>query len=190
LDTNQKWIFGSIFIAGLVGTYIAPITHKTIVSELPPQWLAFQALFSAATSLIIGMIWKGRFRKTVTNGFVIFCISECFAGFLCGMYLCFYEFNAWVFAVVTLIYTNLITILVSKCIMTFKTKMWNERAREDYDNNLSIVISITCILGYGTALIAMPTIKTAMFLWGVSCIFDDIGWIVVYLKNKSVLKTE
>jgi len=189
LDKNQKWIFGSIFISGLIGTYIIPIIHKTIISELPAQWIAFEALFSAITSLIIGIIWKGKFRKSIIKNFVVFCIFECFAGFLCGMYLCFYEFNAWVFAIATLIYVNLITILVSKCIMAFKTKLWNERDRENYDNSLSIVVSITCIIGYGMALITMPSIKTAMFLWGISCIFDDIGWIVVYIKNREKFKS-
>ena len=30
----------------------------------------------------------------------------------------------------------------------------------------------------------MPSLKTAILLWGVGCIFDDIGWIVVYNKTK------
>ncbi len=189
LDSNQKWIFSSIFVAGLIGTYISPIMQKTIITELPPEWIAFEALFSAITSLVIGMIWKGKFRKSITQHFIVFCISECFAGFCCGMWLCFVSFNVWVFAIVTLIYVNLITMLVSKCIMTFKTKLWNERARENYDNNLSIIGSITCIIGFGTALFLMPSIKVAMFLWGISCIFDDIGWIVVYIRNKKQLKS-
>ena len=188
LDSNQRWIFGSLFVSGLIGTYIAPILQKTIITALPPEWIAFQALFSALTSLVIGMIWKGKFREKVTQNFILFCVSECFAGFLCGMWLCFVSFNVWVFAIVTLIYTNLITILVSKCIMAFKTKLWNERARENYDNNLSIIASITCIIGFGVALAFMPSIKVAMFLWGISCIFDDIGWIIVYIRNKKQLK--
>ena len=30
----------------------------------------------------------------------------------------------------------------------------------------------------------MPSLKTAILLWGVGCIFDDIGWIIVYNKTK------
>lgn len=188
-DSNQKWILSGLFASGLISSYIYPVIKKSMVTALPPEWIAFEALFSAITLLVIGIIWKGKFRKEVMNHFILFCIIECAAGFLCGMYLCFISYNVWVFAVATLIYTNLITILVSKCIMAFKAKLWQEKEREIYDNNSSIVSGITCIIGFGTALFAMPSLKLALFLWGICCIIDDIGWIVVYLNNKKELKS-
>ena len=72
--------------------------------------------------------------------------------------------------------------------MVFKSKMWNERAREIYDNNNSIVLGIVCVIGYLTALIAMPSLKVALFIWGICCIIDDIGWIYVYYKNRQKIK--
>ena len=74
--------------------------------------------------------------------------------------------------------------------MSFRSKLWNEKGREVYDNNNSVVGSIVCIIGYLTALLFLPSIKIATFLWGVGCIVDDIGWIIVYNKNKENLKDE
>lgn len=187
-DNNQKWLLLSMFAAGLLGTYISPAVTKAIISELPAEWIAFEALFSSIVGLFLGMMWRGKFRNGIINYFIIFCILECLAGFLCGMYLCFVKYNVWVLAITTLIYSNFITSLVGKCIMAFKTKLWPEKEREIYDNNISIVGGITCIIGFGVALIAMPTLKTALFMWGLCCIIDDIGWIIVYIKNKETLK--
>ena len=71
--------------------------------------------------------------------------------------------------------------------MVFKTKLWNEHEREVYDNNADIICGITCILGFGVALLFMPSFKTALLIWGTSCLFDNIGWGVVYMKNKKKL---
>ncbi len=71
--------------------------------------------------------------------------------------------------------------------MTFKSKLWPEKEREIYDNNLSIVSSITCIAGFGIALIVMPSLTTALFIWGLCCIIDDLGWIIVYNRNRKIL---
>ena len=43
---------------------------------------------------------------------------------------------------------------------------------------------IYCIAGYVCALLFMPSLKVAMFIWGLCCAIDNIGWLVVYHKNK------
>jgi len=189
-DKSQKLVLLSFFISGLISSYTYPIIQKSMITALPPEWIAFEALFSAIMILIFGMVWKGKFREKIINNFFFFCIIESIAGFLCGMYLCFIAYNAWIFAIATLIYASFITILVSKCIMYFKSKLWQEKEREQYDNNISIVGGITCIIGFGMALLTMPSLKVALFLWGISCIIDDIGWIIVYLDNNNVLKNK
>jgi hypothetical protein len=30
----------------------------------------------------------------------------------------------------------------------------------------------------------MPSLKVAMFIWGLCCGIDNIGWLVVYHKNR------
>lgn len=187
-DSNQKWLLLSMFISGLLATYISPAITKAIITELPAEWIAFEALFSSITGLFLGIIWQGKFRHNIIQYFIIFCICECLAGFICAMYLCFIHYNVWIFAIATLIYSNLITSLVGKCIMAFKAKLWPEKEREIYDNNLSIVGGITCIIGFTFALFIMPSLKVSLFIWGLCCIVDDIGWIIVYLKNKETLK--
>ena len=187
-DKNQRWTLSTLFIVGLLDAYVGPAISKAWVTELPAEWLAFQSLFMSICTLVIGMMWRGKIRKTALNYFMLLCITESLAGFLLGMYLCFIKYNVWVFAICSLIYTAFITNLVGKCIMAFKAKMWNEKEREIYDNNISIVAGIVCIIGFAMALIIMPSLKVALFLWGICCIIDDIGWIVVYYINRKQLK--
>ena len=104
------------------------------------------------------------------------------------MYLCFIQYNVWVFAISSLFYSNFITSLVGKCVMAFKAKLWPDKGREIYDNNLSIVAGITCIIGFLSALLFMPTLNIALFIWGLCCIIDDIGWVIVFIKNKNKLR--
>lgn len=188
-DKNQQYILTSMFISGLLVTYVSPAVTKAIITELPAQWLAFEALFSSACVLFIGMIWKGCTREYAIKFFSYLAVAESVIGFLLCMYLCFIQYNVWVFAIVSLIYSSFVSIFVGKCIMVFKSQLYNEKGRENYDNNASIVASITSILGYAVALFAMPSLKLALFLWGLCCIIDDIGWIIVYQKNKNKLKT-
>jgi len=188
-DDNQKWLLISLFVSGLLATYSSPPITKAVITGLPAEWIAFQAVFSSVCALVLGMIWKGAFRHNVIKYFTLFCISECTAGFLMSMYLVFIDYNVWVLAITELIYGNFICLLVGKCIMAFKAKLWLEKEREIYDNNQSIVSGITCISGFGIALIMMPSLNVALFIWGLCCIIDDFGWIIVYNKNKQILKT-
>ena len=163
-DSNQKWILLSLFISGLLITYTGPVIAKSIITALPAEWIAFQSLFSSISALIIGMMWQGRIRRKIIKCFFYFCIAESVIGCLLGMYLCFINYNVWLFAIVSLIYTNLITLFVEKCIMSFKPKLWNEKAREIYDNNVDITNGICCIIGFVCALLFMPSLKVGLFL--------------------------
>jgi len=188
-DKNQGPLLISLFLSGLIGTYINPAITKAIITELPAEWLAVQSLVMAISGLFIGMIWKGKIRGTAIKYFLYLAIAESICGCLLGFYLAFINYNVWVFAICSLFYTTFITSFVAKCVMAFKAKLWVEKEREIYDNNLSIVASIVCIIGYGLALTLMPKLNLALILWGVCCILDDIGWIYVYWKNQNILKT-
>lgn len=186
-DANQKWLLWTMAISGLLATYTSPILLKTVITDLPAQWIAIESVVLSITSLFIGMLWQGKARKKAINNFAKLAIIECTCTFLLAMYLCFIDYNPWVYGIGSLIYTSLIVIFVGKCIMCFKAKLWIEKDREVYDNNLSIVGGIVCVIGYLVALLAMPPLKLALFLWGFCCIFDDLGWIIVYFKNKEKL---
>jgi len=187
-DSNQKWLLVSLVISGLLITYAHPTLLKTIVSELPAQWLAFESLSVSICGLIIGVIWKGKVRTSAIKYFLWLAITESLCGFILGLYLAFINFNVWVFAIASLIYTNIISLFVGKCIMAFKAKLWVEKDREVYDNNYSIVSGIVCIIGYVFALFFLPSLQVSLILWALCCILDDIGWIIVYSKNKKALE--
>ena len=72
--------------------------------------------------------------------------------------------------------------------MAFKAKLWSDKDREVFDNNSSIVVGIVCVTGYFMALVALPSLKLSLFLWAICCVIDDIGWIIVYIKNIKILK--
>ena len=190
IDENQKWILIPAFVIGLVMTYTSPVLVKEIIGNLPSKWIAFQSLFSAGMSFLVGIIWKGNFRKGAIQRFVIFCIIESLAGFILGMYLVFISYSIWVYAIASLIYSTLVSEIVGKCILAFKSKLWNERGREKYDNNSSIVGCIVCLAGYTFAILFEPSVKTSVFLWGLCCLLDNLGWIKVYFKNKELLKID
>ena len=187
-DDNQRWILLSLFLSGLLITYIHPAIVKEVYSSLPAQWIAFESLASSIAGLIVGMLWKGSIRKGVTKHFLIFALTESILGCLLGLFLVFIHYDVWIFAIASLIYSAFITTFVGKCIMTFKAKLWLEKEREIYDNNNSIIGGFVCIVGFSLALFFMPSLKLALFIWSVCCIIDDIGWIIVYVKNKKDLK--
>lgn len=187
-DSNQRWILISLFLSGLLITYVHPAIVKEVYTNLPAEWIAFESLASSVAGLVVGMAWKGSIRKGVTKNFLIFAVSESVLGCLLGFFLAFIYYNVWIFAIASLIYSAFITTFVGKCIMTFKSKLWVEKEREIYDNNHSIVVGIVCIIGFSLALFFMPSLKAALVIWGLCCIIDDIGWILVYLKNKETLK--
>ena len=187
-DKNQKLLLISMCVSSLLITYTLPTLTKEIYSSLPAQWIAFQALFSSIVALLIGIIWKGYFRKAAMKYFMWFCIIESICGCLLAWYLCFINWNVWVYAIVSLIYGNFICTLVGKCVMAFKPKLWNDEAREVYDNNISIVGGICDIVGFAIALIFLPSLELSLFSWGLCCVIDDLGWIIVYNRNKEILR--
>ena len=183
-DKNQRWTLSTLFIVGLLYTYVQPAITKAWVTELPAEWIAFQSLAYSVCGLLIGMIWKGWVRRKAIQWFTILCIIESAAGFFVGMWLCFVEYDVWVLAIACLLYGTLISEFVGKCLMTFRPKLWTEHEREVYDNNNDVVCGIYCIVGYACSLLLMPSLQVAMFVWGLTCALDNIGWLVVYHKNR------
>ena len=188
-DSNQIWILTSLFLSGLLITYIHPAIVKEIYSSLPAEWIAFESLASSIAGLVVGILWQKTIRRGVIKYFLIFAVSESVLGCLLGLFLTFVYYDVWIFAIASLVYSAFITTFVSKCIMAFKAKLWIERERETYDNNQSIIAGIVCIIGFSMALLFMPSLKLAIFIWALCCIIDDIGWCIVYIKNKNELKT-
>lgn len=136
------------------------------------------------------MIWKGNFRKAVLRNFVWFAIVESVASFCLAMWLAFVAWNVWIYAIFSLLYVSLVSLTISRCIMVFKTKIWNEKSRELHDNTASIVKDLALVIGGLMAMLFCPSLKLALVLWGIACIVDDIGWVLTWFKLKDKLKED
>lgn len=190
VDDNQKWILIFSFITCLILAFTAPIINQTLYILLPTRWFAFSSLIGSVSGLLIGVIWKGSVREFAIKKFLIITISECLICFGIGIYMAFFNGNIWIYAITELIYTNLISRFVLKAQMYFKSKLWNGKKRENYDNNESIILYLSMIFGYLLAIIYVPTFTFSMFLFGFCCLIDDTGWIIVFIKNKQSLNKE
>lgn len=184
LDENQKWIALSYFILGTIFSFTSPTFIKEYGMNLPTQYFAAEAIVSAFSVLFVGMAWQGKIRAFATKHFIGFAVCESVIAFIVSLYLIFINYNIWILAISCMIYTNLISIFVGKCIMAFRTKIWNEEAREIYDNNNSIIGAFVCLFGYGAALFITPSIKTCVFIWGITCLLDNIAWCCLYYKHR------
>lgn len=180
VQKNQGLLLACSTVTGFLFCYISPRVEKEIISSLPAEFLSVQSLWWCLSALLIGIVWKGTTRETAIKYFTVLALTESFMGFCLGMYLVFVEYNVWVFAIGSLLYSSMVSIFVGKCIMCFESKLWQNREREDFDNTNSIVRGIVNCLGFGIAIFAMPPIKVAVFIWGVTCVIDDIGWIIIY----------
>ena len=187
LDRNQVYIFLSMFVCGLLSTYIFPVIIKDIYSKLPSSWIAFESLVGSVSGLLISVAWKNSIRHGAIKRFMGLVIAETICGVVLCAYLLFIDYNIWVLAVSQLVYTTFVTSFVGKCIMVFKSKLWNNESREHYDNNASIIAGLTCILGYSLAMFFEPSIKFALALWGIAYLVDDIGWAIAFWKNREQL---
>ena len=184
VQRNQGLLLSCSTITGFLFCYISAAIQKEVVSSLPAEFLSIQSLWWCFSALLVGIVWKGATRQFAIKYFSILAIAESVIAFFLAMYLVFVNFNIWVFAIGSLLYSSMVSIFVGKCIMCFESKLWQNREREDFDNTNSVVRGIVNCLGFGIAILAMPPIKVAIFIWGLTCIADDIGWIVVYLRNR------
>ena len=188
LQKHQGLLALTMFISVLLNAYFCPVLCKVSVSALPSQWLAFEGVWCCTVSLLIGMVWKGSFRKAVLKNFVLFAVVESVTAFCLAMWLAFVAWNVWIYAIFSLLYVSLVSLTISRCIMVFKTKLWNEKTRELHDNTASVVRDLALIIGGLMAMIFCPSLKLALVLWGIACVVDDIGWIITWLKLKDILK--
>lgn len=70
LQPYQGLLALSMFFSVMLQAYFGPMLCKTAVTALPAQWLSFETVWCCASSLLIGMAWKGKFRKVVLENFV------------------------------------------------------------------------------------------------------------------------
>ena len=184
IQENQGFLLFSSAISGLIYTYSNPPIVKEIISKLPAEYISFEGAWFCMSALIIGAIWKNKTRDFAMRFFTWLALTESIGSFLLAFYLVFVSYNVWVFAILTLLYSSIVTTFIGKCIMMFQSKLWNGKEREMYDNTSSIFRNGVAMIGFAIAILAMPSLNTAILLWGIGCVFDDIGWIIVYNRTR------
>ena len=157
----------SMFISVLLHAYFSPVICKTAITELPSQWLAFEGVWCCTASLLIGMVWKGSFRTLALKSFIWFAIAETIAGVVLAMWLVLVTWNVWVYSIFSLLYVSLVSLTIGRCVMVFKTKIWNEKSRELHDNTAAVVRDLALIIGGIAAMLFCPSLQLALILGGV-----------------------
>jgi hypothetical protein len=164
-----------------------PTIHKVCIELLPARYIAFEQLAISFFLILFCTLWKNHnFRNKTIKIFLMLSTLE----MTCGIILAFSMtiwFNVWIFAIGSLIYTSAISVWLSRAIIAFKSVLFVEKEREDFDNNLQLACSISSLIGFGAALIYPPSLPICLILWGIGCI-NNLGWIIVYLRNKTNLK--
>lgn len=188
VQKNQGWLLMSSSVSGLIYTYTHPVIVKATISNLPEQYISLEALWFCLSGLILGAIWKGCVREKAIKYFTYIATIESVAAFSLGCYMAFVNWNVWVFAISSALYLSIVSQFIGKCVMAFKASLWIDKEREDFDNTSSIMSNTIAMIGFAIATVVMPRLEVAVFLWGCGCIFDDIGWIIVYNKCKDKIK--
>ena len=185
VQKNQGWLLMSSSVSGLIYTYTHPVIVKATISNLPERYISLEALWFCLSGLILGAIWKGCVREKAIKYCTYSATIESLAAFSLGCYMAFVNWNVWVFAISSALYLSIVSQFIGKCVMAFKASLWIDKEREDFDNTSSIMSNTIAMIGFMIATIAMPKLEVAVFLWGLGCIFDDIGWIIVYRKTRN-----
>lgn len=188
VQKNQGWLLMSSSVSGLIYTYTHPVIVKATISNLPEQYISLEALWFCLSGLILGAIWKGCVREKAIKYFTYIATIESLAAFSLGCYMAFVNWNVWVFAISSALYLSIVSQFIGKCVMAFKASLWIDKEREDFDNTSSIMSNTIAMIGFAIATVVMPRLEVAVFLWGCGCIFDDVGWIIVYNKCKDKIK--
>ena len=188
VQKNQGWLLTSSSVSGLIYTYTHPVIVKATISNLPEKYISLEALWFCLSGLILGAMWKGCVREKAIRYFTYIATIESLAAFSLGCYMAFVKWNVWVFAISSALYLSIVSQFIGKCVMAFKASLWVDKEREDFDHTSSIISNTIAIIGFMLATIAMPKLEVAVFLWGCGCIFDDIGWLIVYNKCKRKIK--
>lgn len=188
VQKNQGWLLMSSSVSGLIYTYTHPVIVKATISNLPERYISLEALWFCLSGLILGAIWKGCVREKAIKYFTYIATIESLAAFSLGCYMAFVSWNVWVFAIASALYLSIVSQFIGKCVMAFKASLWIDKEREDFDNTSAIMSNTIAMIGFAIATIAMPRLEVAVFLWGCGCIFDDIGWIIVYNKCRNKIK--
>lgn len=176
-----------MFFTNLALSIASPTITKTIVTALPTQWLAFQSLVGCISGSFFGIMWnKENFRTFSIPLFMKLEIGEMIFGIVLAITMCFY-FNAWIFAIGSMVFTSIISVWLGRILIAFRSILWVGEKREQYDNNGLLNANISCLIGFLIAAIIPIPLKVALVLWALYCLYN-IGWIILYQRNKKLLK--
>ena len=183
---DKDIIIGFQFVSDILICIGWPTVHKVCVELLPTRYLAFEQLAISFFLILFCSLWKNdKFRAKSINLFYYLSLFELISGITLAFLMSIW-FNVWVYAIGSLIYTSAVSVLLSRIIIAFKAVLFREKEREDFDNDFQLASSVSSLIGFGLALIYPPSLTISLILWGIACL-NNLGWIIVYKRNKTKL---
>jgi len=161
--------------------------HKTCVELLPAQWLSFEQLLISLFLIVACALWKNsKFRGNTIKIFQYLSFFEIVVGVILAI-LMILNFNVWVYAVSSLLLTGLISVFLNRAEVAFKSTLFVNRDREDFDNDMELACSSSSLIGFAIATVMPVSLNTALILWAISW-FGNFGWLIVYYRNRKSLE--
>jgi len=185
--SNQTILIVCEFVSMVLMCIAWPTLQKTCITLLPARWIALQNVVVSVSGVVFAWMWKNeKFRQLSINGYLPIAVIEILFGTILS-FLMMFNFNVWVYAIGQLICTSVISVYIGRMTNAFRAIIFKDRERENYDNNIYLWSNAAAILGFFLSLLKPPPLNISLLLWGISWIFS-IGWIIVYIKNKNIIK--
>ena len=188
MDQNSQILFLFDVIGTILMTISMPVISKMFMSEVSADELGQRMLVSTICGFILEQFWVKSVRNGLLKHYMCFCWLETALTTGLIVYMLIFGWNYHVYMWGSVLYGTFISRIVGKLTSAYSNQLWQGRDREDRQNSLSYLNKVAGIAaGILLALGVVPTLEQSLIMWGITSAIDDLGWMIVYSRNKEQL---
>lgn len=161
--------------------------NNCAVVNFNEEFTSTMNLISCVCGIVIGKVWTGYVRDHLMRNYKVYVIVECiiFSAIYLFLALCHELWNPYAYMIIGLIYSVLIGRFIGRSQDVIKSAVWVDNdQRERFNINMNNVAPLASLVGFILIKVWYPGLTTSLILLSSVCIIDDIGWFIVYCKNK------
>lgn len=188
MDKDTQILTLADFITILLGSLCGPTMMRALTTGISESDLATRSFVGIICGLLLNQFWVKSLRNKLLKHYMGFCWLETFLTTGLVIYLIIFGWNPIVYLWGSIIYGSFVSRVVGKLTSAYSNQLWKGRAREDRGNDKAYLSMIISLVGSGIVMMGLvPTVDQALILWGLSSFVDDLGWMIVYSRNKNFL---